>query len=72
MDCQFWFIVHVYIVDGWKCILILLILEQVVNDVTIDNCTKVIVGNMFQFGGFSKFKFASKFISFGVHGILFF
>jgi hypothetical protein len=67
MDCQSWFIV-----DGWKCILILLILEQVVNHVTIDNCTKVIVGNVLQFGGLSKFKFASKFISFGVHGILFF
>ncbi len=21
MDCQSWFLVHVYIVDGWKCIL---------------------------------------------------
>jgi hypothetical protein len=43
-----------------------------VNDVTIDNCTKGIVGNVLQFGGLSKFKFVSKFISFGVHGILFF
>ncbi len=72
MDCQSWFIVHVYIVDGWKCILILLILEQVVNDVTIDNCTKVIVGNVLQFVGLSKFNFFSKFISFGVYEILFF
>jgi hypothetical protein len=42
----------------------------VLNDVTIDNCTKIIVGNVVQFRGLSKFKFASKFISFGVHGIL--
>jgi hypothetical protein len=37
-----------------------------VNDVIIDNCTKVIVGNVLQFGGLSKF------IGFGVHGVLFF
>jgi len=29
LDCQSWLVVH--IVDGWKCISILLTLEQVVN-----------------------------------------
>jgi hypothetical protein len=43
-----------------------------VNDVTIDNCTKVIVSNVLQFGGLSKFKLVSIFISFGVRGVLFF
>jgi hypothetical protein len=31
LDYQFWLVVYVYIVDGWKCISILLTLEQVVN-----------------------------------------
>jgi hypothetical protein len=31
LDCQSWLVVYVYIVDGWKCISILLMLEQVVN-----------------------------------------
>jgi len=43
-----------------------------VNDVTIDNCTKVIVSNVLQFVGLSKFKLVSIFISFGVRGVLFF
>ncbi len=31
LDCQSWLVAYVYIVDGWKCISILLTLEQVVN-----------------------------------------
>ncbi len=48
MNCQSWLGV-VYFVDGWKCNLVLLTLEQVVNGGTTNNLTKVIVDNVLQY-----------------------
>ncbi len=69
MDCQSWLGVHVYLVNGWKHNLVLLNLEQLVNGGIANNFKKVIVDNMFQYGGLLKSDFVSKLISFGADGI---
>jgi hypothetical protein len=51
VDFQSWLGVHVYFVDGWKCNLVLLTLEQLINGGNIDNFTKVIMDNLLQYGG---------------------
>jgi hypothetical protein len=51
VDFQSWLGVHVYFVDRWKCNLILLTLEQLINGGNINNFTKVIMDNVFQYGG---------------------
>jgi hypothetical protein len=66
IDCHGWIIVHVYVVEGWKHIPILLTLEQVLFGVTTNNLTNVIVANLLQYGGHSKTNLASKLIKFGV------
>jgi len=72
MDCQPWLNVHVYLLDGWKPNPILLTFEHLVNGGTTDNLTKVIMDNVLQYGGFSKFDLISKLISFGASGALVF
>jgi hypothetical protein len=72
MDFQSWLNVHVYLVDGWKPNPILLTMEQLVNGGTIDNLTKVIVDNVLQYEGLSKFDLVSKLIRFGANGVLVF
>jgi hypothetical protein len=62
----------VYLVDDWKLNPILVTLEQLVDGGTINNLTKVIVDNVFQYGGLSKFDLVSKLISFGANGVLVF
>jgi hypothetical protein len=47
-------------------------LEQLVNGGTTNNLTKVIVDNVLQYGGLSKFDLVSKLISFGANGVLVF
>ncbi len=54
MDYQSWLGVHVYLVDGQKCNLVLLTLEQVVNGGTIDNLTKVIMDIVLQYGDYQN------------------
>ncbi len=49
MDCQSWLSVHMYLIDGWKCNLVVLTFVQVVNDGTTNNLTKVIVDNVLQY-----------------------
>jgi hypothetical protein len=51
LDYQSWLVVYVYIVDCWKCISILLMLEQVVNG----GRTKHIVGKHASIWGLFKF-----------------
>jgi hypothetical protein len=68
-DCQSWLGVHVYCVDGWKRNPILLSLDQLVNGGIADNLTNIIVDNVLQYGGLSKFDLVSKFISCGVDGV---
>jgi hypothetical protein len=46
VDCQGWINVHVYVVEGWECIPILLTLEQMVFGATINNLIKVIMASL--------------------------
>jgi len=46
MDCQRWIFFHVYVVDSWKRIPILLTLEQVLSSAIVDNLTNVIMENL--------------------------
>jgi hypothetical protein len=46
MDCQGWIDVHVYVLEGWKCIPILLTLEELLSCATTNNLIKVIVANV--------------------------
>lgn len=55
-----------YIVDCWKCMLILLTLEQEVNGDTTNNFTKVIMGIVLQFGGLLESKSCFKIRKFWV------
>ncbi len=72
VDYQYWLGVHVYLVDGWKRNPILLTLKQLVNGGIVNNLTKVIVDNVLQYGGLSKFDLASKLISFATDGVVIF
>jgi hypothetical protein len=62
----------VYVVEGWKCIPILLTLEQVLFRGIANNLTKVIVTSLPYNGGFFDTHLVSKLISFGVNGVLVF
>jgi hypothetical protein len=62
----------VYLVDGLKCNLILLTLEQLVNGGTTNNLTKVLMDNVLQYGGLSESNLVSKLISFGAYEVLVF
>ncbi len=50
MHYQRWIIIHVYVVEGWKCIPILLTLEQVLLNVIANNLIKVIMRSLLQYG----------------------
>ncbi len=72
IDCQGWIVIHMYVVEGWKHIHILLTLEQVLFGAIANNLTKVIVGSLLQYGGFLKTNLVSKLIKFGANGALLF
>jgi len=72
IDCQGWIVIHMYVVEGWKHIHILLTLEQVLFGAIANNLTKVIVGSLLQYGGFFKTNLVSKLIKFGANGALLF
>jgi len=55
LDCQSWLVAYVYIVDGWKYISILLMLEQVVNG----GRAKHIMGKHASIWGFSNLDFGN-------------
>ncbi len=69
IDNQSWISVHVYVVEGWEQLLILLTLQQVVEGSHVDNLTKVIVESLFLHGGLSKSNMALKLICFGTNNV---
>jgi hypothetical protein len=69
MDCHGWIVVHVYVVEGWKHIPILLTLEQMLSSAIIDNLMKMIMASLLQYGRLYDTNFTSKFISFGADGV---
>jgi hypothetical protein len=72
MHYQRWIIIHVYVVEGWKCIPILLTLKQVLLNAIANNLIKVIMKSLLQYGSLSDIDLASKLINFGVNGVLVF
>jgi hypothetical protein len=56
------------VVEGWKHILILLTLEQMLSNVIIDNLMKMILASLLQYGGLYETNLTSKLITFGVDG----
>jgi hypothetical protein len=72
MDWQGWIVVHMYVVEGWKNIHILLTLEQVLFGATTNNLTKVIVRSLLQYGGLFETNILFKLINFGANGVLIF
>jgi hypothetical protein len=53
IDNQSWISTHVYVVEGWRRLLFLLTLQQVLEGSNVDNLTKVIVVFLLIYGGLS-------------------
>jgi len=53
IDNQSWILTHVYVVEGWKRLLFLLTLQQVLEGSNVNNLTKVIVVFLLIYGGLS-------------------
>lgn len=51
IDNESWINIHTYLVEGFKCIPILLNLERLVNDGIVENITNVILNSMMVNGG---------------------
>jgi len=72
IDNQSWISTHVYVVEGWKWLPILLTLQQVVEGSHVDNLTKVIVKSLLLYGVFSKSNLALKLVCFGIDDVTMF
>ncbi len=72
MDNQSWVNIHVYLANGFKCILILLNLEKLIGSGTIDNLTIVILNFLLVYGGLIVEKISNKLICFGFDGVVVF
>jgi len=55
--------------EGWRHLLILLKLQQVLEGSSADNFTKVIVDSLLNYGGLSKFNLAFRLVCFGANGV---
>jgi hypothetical protein len=53
IDNQSWILTHVYVVERWKRLQILLTLQQVLKGSNADNLTKVIMDYLFTYSDFS-------------------
>jgi len=72
MDNQSWVNIHAYLVDGFKCISILLNLEKLIGGGTIDNLTIVTSNFLLVYGGLIVEKISNKLICFGFDGVVVF
>ncbi len=50
IDYQSWFSIHVYVVDGFKRMFLLLNLEKVVGGGTVDNLVTIILKSLMEYG----------------------
>lgn len=64
--------IHAYLVDGFKCIPILLNLKKLVNGGIFDNLTNVIFDYLMVYEGFTMYEINSKLICFGYDGVVIF
>jgi hypothetical protein len=72
IDNQSWLFIHVYVIEQWKRVLILLNLQHVVDGTTFDNLTSLIVNNLMEFGGLNETNLANKLVYFGAKELLFY
>ncbi len=68
IDIESWINIHTYLVEGFKCIPILLNLERLVNIGIADNLTNLILKSLIINGGLTMEEINSKLISFGFNG----
>jgi hypothetical protein len=64
--------IHVYLVDGFKCIPILLNLKKMVNGGTFNNLSNVIFESLMVYEGFIMYEINSKLICFGYDSVVIF
>jgi len=72
MDNKFRVNVHVYVVQDWRKVPILLSLEHVVDHVGGENMTKLINGTLITRNALNKEKMMWKLVSFGIDGVVMF
>jgi hypothetical protein len=68
VDAQQWISIHGYVMQNWKCVLVLLTLEKVEAGATSNNIKGVILDVMGKYGGLTNFDMASKWICLGCDG----
>ncbi len=69
VDNQNWLLVHLYVIDGWKQVLILLNLQRVLDGAIFANLIKLIIQSLVEFGGMTKTDVANKLVCFGTNGV---
>jgi hypothetical protein len=72
VDLLGWIVIHVYVIEGWRWILILSTFEQMLSNVIITNLIKVIVASLLQYDNLFNIDLTSKVINFCVNGLLVF
>jgi hypothetical protein len=71
-DNQSWISIHTYLVEGFKCILVLLNLKRLVSGGTVDNLTNVILKSLMVNGGLTMEEISIKLTSLVLMGIVVF
>ncbi len=69
IDNQSWLSIHLYVIDGWKWVSILLNLQKVLDGATSTNLTKLIVWSLVEFGSMIETNVANKLVCFGADGV---
>ncbi len=72
IDNQSWLSMHVYMIDLWKQIPILLNLQQMVNGASSNNLTSLIVQRLINYGGYSETNITNKLVCFAIDGVTIF
>lgn len=67
---QTWLLVHIYVIDGWKWVPILLNLQRILDGVTSTNLTNLIMWNLVEFGSMTETDVANKLVCYGVMNFL--
>jgi hypothetical protein len=72
IDNESWLLIHLYVIDKWKWVPILLNLQNVLDGETFDNLTKLIVQRLVEFRSMTKKDVANKLVCFKVDGTIVF
>ena len=69
LDNQSWFNIHVYTIQDWEIVLMLLCLQHVTKGGGADNITKMILGALTNEGGLTPHQIRDRFMAFGADGV---